>query len=192
MRLLIMGPPGAGKGTQAQGIAARYEIPAISTGMIFRENITNRTALGEQIKRIISSGGYVPDELTLKVIFERLAADDCRNGWLLDGFPRTLGQVTALAERMAARGTHLDAVISITGNVDELVARMLKRAEIEGRADDNEETIRHRFQVYAEQTDPLLAHYREQGLLVEVDGMGSVEEVAERIAAALDAKLAAS
>lgn len=100
--------------------------------------------------------------------------------------------MTALAERMAARGTHLDAVISITGNVDELVARMLKRAEIEGRADDNEETIRHRFQVYAEQTDPLLAHYREQGLLVEVDGMGSVEEVAERIAAALDAKLAAS
>lgn len=189
MRMLIMGPPGAGKGTQAAAIAEHYGIPAISTGNIFRNAITNRTALGEQVKRIISAGGYVPDSLTLDVVFERLLQSDARPGWLLDGFPRTVGQVEALDTRMQERGTSLKAVISLTADIDALVARMLKRAELEGRPDDNEATIRHRMDVYATETDPLIAIYRERGLLVEVDGMGSVDEVRARLLEALAAKL---
>ncbi len=184
-----MGPPGAGKGTQAAAIAEHYGIPAISTGNIFRNAITNRTALGEQVKRIISAGGYVPDSLTLDVVFERLLQPDARPGWLLDGFPRTVGQVEALDARMKVRGTSLKAVISLTADIDALVARMLRRAELEGRPDDNEETIRHRMDVYAAETDPLLDIYRQRGLLLEVDGMGTVDEVQARLQAALLAKL---
>ena len=189
MRLLIMGPPGAGKGTQAQAVADHYGVPAISTGTIFRENIAQRTPLGEAIKQVISAGGYVSDDLTLRVVRSRLDEADAANGWLLDGFPRTVAQVEALDQELGQRGTALNAVISLTVDEDALVARLLKRAEIEGRADDNEETIRTRFQVYRGQTDPLLDVYRRRGVLVEVDGMGTVDEVGGRIREALRAKL---
>ena len=189
MRLLIMGPPGVGKGTQAVGIAAHYGIPAISTGDIFRTNVKNQTPLGIEVGRIIADGGYVPDVLTNAIVHDRLAEQDVSAGWLLDGYPRTIGQVQALDEELATRGQAIDAVIALEADPEKLVSRLLKRAELEGRADDNEETIRHRMVIYTEATDPLLAHYRESGALVEVDGLGSIEEVSGRITTALDAKL---
>ncbi len=189
MRLLIMGPPGAGKGTQAAIIGDHYGIPAISTGNIFRLAITQRTRLGERIKRIISEGGYVPDKLTLQVVVQRLEEEDTKGGWLLDGFPRTVGQVKALDAELDAHGFTLDAVISLTADEDAIVERMLKRAEVENRPDDNEETFRNRLEVYHQETDPLLEVYGERGLLVEVDGMGSVEEVSARVLAALAERL---
>ena len=189
MRLLIMGPPGAGKGTQAAVIGEHYGIPAISTGNIFRVAITNRTPLGERIKRIISEGGYVPDSLTLKVVASRLVESDAADGWLLDGFPRTARQVDALDAELAKGGAALDAVVSITADEEAIIERMLRRAEIEGRPDDNEDTIRNRMEVYHEQTDPLLDIYRERGMLIEVDGMGTVDEVSARVLAALADKL---
>ncbi|NMD47560.1 MAG: adenylate kinase [Propionibacterium sp.] len=189
MRLLIMGPPGAGKGTQAAIIGDHYGIPAISTGNIFRLAITQRTRLGERIKRIISEGGYVPDKLTLQVVVQRLEEEDTKGGWLLDGFPRTVGQVKALDAELDAHGFTLDAVISLTADEDAIVERMLKRAEVENRPDDNEETFRNRLEVYHQETDPLLEVYGERGLLVEVDGMGSVEDVSARILAALAERL---
>ncbi|HOQ53742.1 MAG TPA: adenylate kinase [Micropruina sp.] len=189
MRLLIMGPPGAGKGTQAAIIGEHYQIPAISTGNIFRTAITERTPLGERIKRIISEGGYVPDKLSVQVVVKRLEQPDAEKGWLLDGFPRTVGQVKALDAELAEHGFLLDAVVSLTADEEAIVQRMLKRAEIEGRPDDNEETIRTRLEVYHEQTDPLLDIYRERGLLIEVDGMGEVSEVSQRVLAALDERV---
>ena len=189
MRLLIMGPPGAGKGTQAAIIGEHYGVPAISTGNIFRVAITNRTRLGERIKRIIADGGYVPDSLSVQVVVDRLEEEDAKGGWILDGFPRTLGQVEALDQELDAHGFTLKAVVSLTADEEAIVERMLKRAEIEGRPDDNEETIRTRMQVYHEQTDPLLDVYRNRGLLIEVDGMGTVDEVSKRVLAALAERL---
>ena len=183
-----MGPPGAGKGTQAKGIAARYGIPAISTGDIFRANVRNETPLGLKVKEIMASGGYVGDDITNGLVRNRLAEPDAANGFLLDGYPRTLAQVEALDGMLTELGVALDAVVSLTADTDEVVGRLLKRAEIEGRADDNEETIRTRLRVYAEDTAPLLASYAERGLVVEVDGLGTVDEVGQRIAAALDAE----
>jgi adenylate kinase len=187
MRLLIMGPPGAGKGTQATRIAEHYRIPAISTGDIFRAMKHADTPLARQVRAIMESGGYVSDEITNEIVKERLAQPDCQKGFLLDGYPRTLQQVQTLDNYLAETGRPLDAVISLLADTDEVVARLLKRAEIDGRADDNEETIRVRLQVYAEQTEPLLDVYRSRGLLVEVDGLGEVDEVSERVFAALDA-----
>jgi adenylate kinase len=187
MRLLIMGPPGAGKGTQAKRIAEHYEIPAISTGDIFRAMRTADTPLARQVRAIMESGGYVSDEITNEIVKDRLAQPDCQKGFLLDGYPRTLQQVQTLDDYLAETGRPLDAVISLLADTDEVVARLLKRAEIDGRADDNEETIRVRLQVYAEQTEPLLDVYHSRGLLVEVDGLGGVDEVSERVFAALDA-----
>lgn len=181
-----MGPPGVGKGTQAQGIAAHYEVPAISTGDIFRANVRNQTPLGQKVAAIMAEGGYVPDEITDAIVRDRLGEDDAAAGWLLDGYPRTLGQVEALDGVLAESGTALDAVISLVADEDVLVERLLKRAEIEGRADDNADTIRNRMAVYNQATDPLLAIYRDRGLLVEVDGIGTIEEVGGRITAALD------
>jgi adenylate kinase len=187
MRLLIMGPPGAGKGTQAIKIAEHYGIPAISTGDIFRALQTADTPLARQVRAIMESGGYVSDEITNEIVADRLAQPDCTSGFLLDGYPRTLQQVQTLDDHLTGTNRPLDAVISLEANTDEVVARLLKRAEKDGRADDNEETIRVRLQVYADQTEPLLDVYRSRGLLVEVDGLGDVDEVSERVFAALDA-----
>jgi adenylate kinase len=187
MRLLIMGPPGAGKGTQAKRIAEHYRIPAISTGDIFRAMKHADTPLARQVRAIMESGGYVSDEITNEIVKDRLAQSDCAAGFLLDGYPRTLQQVRTLDDDLAETDGPLDAVISLLADIDEVVARLLKRAEIDGRSDDNEETVRVRLQVYAEQTEPLLEVYRQRGLLVEVDGLGPIDEVSERVFAALDA-----
>jgi adenylate kinase len=186
MRLVIMGPPGAGKGTQAGLIAEHYEIPAISTGDIFRAMKVAQNPLADQLRAIMDSGGYVNDELTNAIVATRLAEADCENGFLLDGYPRTVAQVGALDKELATTGKQLDAVISLLADADEIVARLLKRAEIEGRSDDNEDTIRVRQQVYAEQTAPLLEIYRARDILVEVDGLGPIHEVSERLFEALD------
>ncbi|MDR6971463.1 adenylate kinase [Leifsonia shinshuensis] len=184
-RMLIVGPPGAGKGTQAARITTAYGIPDISTGDIFRANIKNETELGKQVKAIVDAGDYVPDSLTNQLVADRLGEEDAAGGFLLDGYPRTLAQVEYLDELLAGQGEKLDAVIQLTADQDEIVERLSKRAHEQGRADDSEEAIRHRQQVYLRETSPLIDVYRERGLLVPVDGLGGIDEVAERIAAAL-------
>jgi adenylate kinase len=184
-RLIIFGAPGAGKGTQAARIAQGLGIPAISTGDIFRSNIKNETPLGLQVKEILASGAYVPDELTNAIVRDRLAQPDAASGFLLDGYPRTAAQVAELDDMLTAAGTSLDAVLELTVDVDEVVQRLLKRAETDGRADDTEEVIRHRLKVYEEETAPLAALYRERHLLHQVDGIGAVDDVTERLQAVL-------
>jgi len=183
-----MGPPGAGKGTQAIKIAEHYGIPAISTGDIFRALQTADTPLARQVRAIMESGGYVSDEITNEIVADRLAQPDCESGFLLDGYPRTLQQVQTLDDNLAETNRPITAVISLLADTEEVVARLLRRAEIDGRADDNEETIRVRLQVYADQTAPLLEVYRSRGLLVEVNGLGEIDEVSDRVFAALDAQ----
>jgi adenylate kinase len=185
MRLIIMGPPGAGKGTQAKFIAARHGIPAISTGDIFRANLAAGTPLGVEARRYMDAGEYVPDEVTNSMVRNRIAEPDADPGFLLDGYPRTLAQVDELDAVLAGSGQHLDAVVVLTVDPEEIVQRLLTRAQVEGRADDTEEVIRRRQEVYAEQTEPLIGVYRTRGLLVEVDGMGEVDEVTGRISDAL-------
>jgi adenylate kinase len=186
MRLLIMGPPGAGKGTQATRIAERYGIPAISTGDIFRANVSQETPLGVEAKSYMEAGRYVPDSVTNNMVRDRLAQPDCAGGFLLDGYPRTEAQVRELDGMLESAGQALDAVVVLTVDGEELVARLVKRAEIEGRADDTEEVIRTRQQVYRDETAPLIQIYRERDLLVEVEGMGEVDEVTGRVVEALD------
>lgn len=190
MRLLILGAPGAGKGTQAARIAARYDIPAISTGSIFRSNIAEGTPLGVKVKEIMDAGQLVSDEITDQIVADRLAQGDVARGWLLDGYPRNLHQVDALDRLLTGAGHQLDAVISLDVDEDDLVGRLLKRAEIEGRSDDNEETIRTRMQVYTRETAPLVQTYAERGLLVNVDGAGEIGEVTQRVVDALDQHVA--
>lgn len=185
MRLIMLGPPGAGKGTQAALVSAAHGVPAISTGDIFRANIKNGTPLGLQVKEITASGGYVPDEITNAIVRDRLAEPDAAHGFLLDGYPRTTGQVEALDAMLAEAGTALDAVVELTVDTDEVVGRLLARAQEQGRADDTEEVVRERMRIYAEETAPLAAVYRDRGLLRVVDGMGTVEDVTARIEAAL-------
>jgi adenylate kinase len=184
-RLLIVGPPGAGKGTQAARITSAYGIPDVSTGDIFRANIKNETPLGVQVKAIIDSGDYVSDELTNALVKSRLEEDDAVDGFLLDGYPRTLEQVQYLDELLAGKGQALDAVIQLVADQDEVVARLRKRAVEQGRTDDTEDAIRHRQEVYARETSPLIAVYRDRGLLIEVDGLGEIDDVAGRINDAL-------
>lgn len=190
-RLLIIGAPGAGKGTQAARIAERYQVPAISTGDIFRANITAGTQLGQRVQSLIEKGQLVPDELTNEIVADRLQREDAANGFLLDGYPRTVAQVHALDAVLEAEARKIDAVVLLEADTDAVVARLLKRAEIEGRVDDTETVIRHRQEVYAEQTAPLIELFEARGILVAVDGLGEVDEVADRIATALDAKLGA-
>jgi adenylate kinase len=188
-RLLIVGPPGAGKGTQATGLAEAYGIPAISTGDIFRENIKNGTDLGKKVQEITAAGELVPDSLTNELVQDRIGQDDAKGGFLLDGYPRTLGQVEFLTGLLEAEGQAIDAVVQLEVDTDAVVARLLKRAQELGRVDDTEEVIRHRQDVYANETAPILGVYEQRGSLVKVDGMGSVEEVAQRILDALEARV---
>jgi len=176
-----MGPPGAGKGTQAKFIAEHFKIPAISTGDIFRANVSQGTPLGVEAKRYMDAGEYVPDEVTNLMVRNRIDEADAVAGFLLDGYPRTLAQVEELDGMVAFTGHSLDAVIVLTADRDEIVERLLLRAQTEGRADDTEDVIRRRQEVYAEETEPLIAIYRERGLTHEVDGMGEVDDVTQRI-----------
>jgi adenylate kinase len=184
-RLLIVGPPGSGKGTQGARIKERYGIPEISTGDIFRANIKNETPLGVQVKKIVDSGDYVPDSLTNELVKNRLLEDDARRGFLLDGYPRTLEQVNYLDALLASKGQSLDAVVQLVADQDEIVSRLTKRSGEQGRADDSVDAMRHRQEVYARDTAPLIDVYRDRGLLVQVDGLGDVDVVAARIAEAL-------
>lgn len=188
MRLLLIGPPGAGKGTQAAKLSEVFSIPAISTGDIFRENVKNETPLGLEAKSFMDRGAYVPDELTNKLVRDRLGNSDCANGFLLDGYPRTSDQVDQLDHILSETKTSLDAVIQLTADTDEVVRRLAKRAIEQGRSDDTEDVIRNRLSVYEEQTAPLISVYASRGLLVMVDGLGEISEVTSRIVEALNAK----
>jgi adenylate kinase len=185
MRIVLMGPPGAGKGTQAIVIAEQLNIPHISTGDIFRANLKAGTPLGIEAKKYMEAGEYVPDSVTNGMVADRLSQPDAQSGFLLDGYPRTVDQVHALNAILAESQLSLDKVVEITADTDEVVARLLNRAKEQGRADDTEDVIRRRMEVYAEQTAPLTEVYEEQGVLVRVDGMGGVDEVSSRIIAAL-------
>ena len=187
-RLLIVGPPGAGKGTQSARLTEAFRIPAIATGDIFRANIKGQTDLGKQVKAIIDAGDCVPDSLTNDLVANRLKEEDAREGFLLDGYPRTLDQLHFLDDILAAEGAGLDAVIQLVVDPDEVVSRLLKRAHQEGRTDDTEETIRHRQSLYQRETAPLIAVYGERALVVEVDALGEVDDVSSRIAKALSAR----
>jgi adenylate kinase len=187
MRLVLMGPPGAGKGTQAKFIAEHFKIPAISTGDIFRANVSKGTPLGQEAQRFMDAGEYVPDKVTNLMVRDRIDEPDAVPGFLLDGYPRTVAQVEELDGMIKHTGHALDAVVVLTVDDEELIQRLLQRAALEGRADDTEDVVRRRQEVYAEQTAPLIDVYRQRGLLIEVDGRGEVDEVTERIFEALDA-----
>jgi adenylate kinase len=188
MRLLLIGPPGAGKGTQASKLSEVFGIPAISTGDIFRENVKNETPLGLEAKSYMDSGAYVPDSLTNKLVRDRLQNPDCANGFLLDGYPRTADQVDELDDILNETNGSLDAVIQLTADTDEVVRRLAKRAIEQGRSDDSEDVIRKRMAVYEEQTAPLITMYAARGFLIMVDGLGEIDDVTSRIVEALNAK----
>jgi adenylate kinase len=185
VRLVLLGPPGAGKGTQAKRLAARLAVPAISTGDIFRSSIADGTELGRLAQSYLDAGKLVPDEVTNDMVRERISRPDSAAGFLLDGYPRTVAQAHALDDMLAGLGAHLDRVVELTVDVSEMIRRLNRRAEIEGRSDDTEDVIRHRQDVYVEQTAPLVDLYRERSVLVQVDGMGEVDEVTDRLTSAL-------
>ena len=184
-RLLLIGPPGAGKGTQATRLASAFGVPAISTGDIFRANVANATELGLKVKAIMDAGEYVPDDITNAIVADRLREPDAVNGFLLDGYPRTPEQVAELDRVLALEYEPLNAVVQLDADPDEVVGRLLKRAVDQGRADDTEEVIRHRMDVYEQQTAPLIDLFAQRGLLVKVDALGSVDDVTQRILTAL-------
>jgi adenylate kinase len=188
IRLLLIGAPGAGKGTQAEKLADAFQIPAISTGDIFRHNVKNETELGKQAKAFMDRGEYVPDSLTNELVRDRLSHADAIEGFLLDGYPRTADQVVELDDILGAQGNKLDVVVQLTADTDEVVRRLLNRAIEQGRADDTEDVIRRRLEVYEEQTAPLTDTYAARGLVVMIDGLGEVAEVTGRILAALAAR----
>jgi adenylate kinase len=180
-----MGPPGAGKGTQAVNIAKTLNIPHISTGDIYRENMKNKTPLGLEAKVFYDKGMYVPDEITNRIVEDRLTWDDAKNGFLLDGYPRTIDQVNFLDLILSKKSQKIEKVLELTIDIPVVVERLLKRAQEQGRIDDTKEVITKRLEVYANSTAPLLAEYKNRGILVQVDGMGSVSEVEEKINSAL-------
>jgi len=184
-RLVLLGPPGAGKGTQAKRLAARLGVPAISTGDIFRANVAEGTELGTTAKEYMDAGKYVPDTVTNAMVRDRLAQPDAAGGFILDGYPRTTDQVRELDDMLAEGGTALTAVLELTADTDELVRRLTLRAGTEGRSDDAEEVVRTRQEVYLEQTAPLVQVYSSRGLLRSVDGLGAIEDVTARLVAAL-------
>jgi adenylate kinase len=186
MRLILMGPPGAGKGTQARVVANYFAVPAISTGDIFRANVSQGTPLGTKAQEYMDAGEYVPDEVTNLMVRARIDEPDAEPGFLLDGYPRTLAQVEELDGMIRHTGHELDAVVVLTVDPNEIVERLLNRAQTDGRTDDTEDVIRRRQEVYGEQTEPLIGVYRSRGIVHEIDGMGAVEEVTKRIFDALD------
>jgi adenylate kinase len=184
-RLLLLGPPGAGKGTQAARLVEDLRVPQVSTGDMLRAAVASGTPVGLRAKEHMDAGRLVPDDVVIGVAAERLAQPDAASGFILDGFPRTPGQAAALDALLGRLGVRLERCIALRVDEDELVARLLRRAEIEGRSDDNEAAIRTRMQEYRRKTQPLIDHYRAAGVLAEVDGQGSVEQVAKRVQEAL-------
>lgn len=184
-RLLIVGPPGAGKGTQAARISEELSVPAISTGDIFRANIKEETALGREAKQYMDSGNLVPDSVTNRMVRDRLGQEDAQQGFLLDGYPRNTAQVEELDSILEDLGQKIDGVLLLTADTEELVQRLLGRAEQQGRSDDSEEVIRHRLDVYAEETEPIVGLYEARGIVTRVDGLGSIDDVTDRLLAAV-------
>ena len=185
MRVVLLGPPGAGKGTQAQIIAGRFGVPAISTGDIFRANVSGQTELGKQAKVYMDAGDLVPDEITVAMVKDRLSEPDAKVGFLLDGFPRTIAQAEQLRQSLADLGHGLDCVLELVVDEEELVRRLSgRRMVVDGqmvqRDDDKPETVRHRLEVYREQTAPLSGFYESEGLLARIDAIGEVDEVTAR------------
>jgi adenylate kinase len=187
-RLLIIGPPGAGKGTQSALLAESFGIPAISTGDIFRFNVKNQTELGIKAKAFMDRGEYVPDSLTNDLVRDRLSQADAALGFLLDGYPRTVDQVQELDAILNEMGRTLDVVVQLTADNDELVRRLAGRAVAEGRADDTPDVIRRRLELYDEQTAVLIDIYAARGLVARIDGLGEISEVTGRIIEALEAR----
>lgn len=185
VRMLIIGPPGSGKGTQAGRISERLGIVAISTGDIFRANVKQRTPLGIEAKTYLDSGDFVPDSVTNNMVRERLAQPDVAGGFLLDGYPRTSAQVEELDAILAAGSTGLDIVLQLTADHEELVRRLLSRAAEEGRTDDNEKVVRRRLDLYERETSAVVREYAARGILVAVDGLGAIDEVTDRVMAAM-------
>lgn len=212
MRLVLVGPPGAGKGTQAQFVAAHAAVAQISTGEIFRANVSQGTELGQQARKYMDAGDLVPDEITVAMVRDRLAEKDAAPGFLLDGFPRTVPQALQLDEILGAHGTSLDLVLELVVDDGEVIRRLSGRrtcrrcghiwhvdfdpptvegicdncaGELFQRDDDQAETIRHRLEVYYDQTAPLIGYYAERGILVGIDAMGPVDDVTDRASAAL-------
>ncbi|HZG90368.1 MAG TPA: adenylate kinase [Pseudonocardia sp.] len=179
VRLVLVGPPGAGKGTQAERLAEELDVPHISTGDLFRANLEQETPVGLEAKRYMDAGDLVPDAVTVQMVRDRLTRDDAAKGFILDGFPRTIAQAEALAGLLTERGEAIDAIVEFQVPEDELVARLLGR----GRADDTEQVIRNRQQVYRDETTPLLEFYGDR--LVTVDAVGTVEEITSRVLSAL-------
>lgn len=180
-RMLIIGPPGSGKGTQAERICVELGIVAISTGDIFRANVKGETPLGLEAKKYMDNGDFVPDSVTNRMVRDRLSQDDVVNGFLLDGYPRTTAQVDELDDILGTAGIVLDVVVQLTADDEELVKRLLGRAQETGRSDDNETVIRHRLDLYREQTEVVVARYAERGILAKVDGLGDMDDVTARI-----------
>jgi adenylate kinase len=181
MRIVLVGPPGAGKGTQAARVACRFTAPHIATGDIFRANVASGTELGRAAQEYMDRGDLVPDDVVIAMVMERLAEDDCAGGFVLDGFPRTVNQAEALDWRLAGLGTPLEAALSFDVTEEELLRRLAGRAAAQHRADDAEQTIRHRLEVFAIKTRPLIDYYAHRGLLVNVDAIGPIEVVTKRI-----------
>ena len=180
-RLLIMGPPGSGKGTQAVRIADKMAIPAISTGDIFCYNVKEMTELGTEAKRYIDAGDFVPDDVTNRMVADRLTHADATNGFLLDGYPRTAGQVDALEQNLQEKGDTLTAVLVLEVPDEEIIERLLARAATEGRSDDTEDVIKHRLDLYHQETADLIETYVERGIVGRVDGTGAIDDVTERL-----------
>ncbi len=186
VRLLIVGPQGSGKGTQGVRIAEAFGIPAISTGDVFRGAVAAGSELGRRVKAIIEAGDLVSDELTSAVVRDRLAQSDAAEGFLLDGFPRNLAQVRDLDDFLAARHDELDAVIELVVPREESIARLSLRAKEQGRTDDTEDVISNRLAIYERETAPILSVFHDRGIVDEIDGVGSLDEITERVLAALE------
>ncbi|MFU8811429.1 MAG: adenylate kinase [Balneolaceae bacterium] len=175
MNIILFGPPGAGKGTQAAKIAEHYSIPHLSTGNIFRKNIKNETDLGKKVKSILDSGELVPDETVVELVADELSKAPYQNGYILDGFPRTVPQAESLDAYLEENNDSIDAFITLSVPEEELIQRILSRQE--GRSDDTPEKVKNRLKVYHEETAPVLGYYKKKGLVTEIDGVGSVDEI---------------